>query len=267
MAWQTIVKSSKGQAVAPNLSDYPKARATFSWDYARRELDGLPGGRGLNIAHEAVDRHAVGPRREHLALRWLGKKGEVRDFTYARLQTLTNRFANVLGRSASGRAIASMSCRAHSRALRGRARHAEEPAASSAPLLGLRPRADPGAPDDRRGPGARHHGVCSTSARSRRYAPRFPISNTSLLVGDDRSRRGSRHRDYRALMADADDTSRSGPPIRGHGAAALHQWHDRHARRAPCTSTRPWLPITSPASWRSTCIPTTSSGARPIRAG
>ena len=97
MAWQTIVKSSKGQAVAPNLSDYPGARATFSWGGARRELDGLPGGRGLNIAHEAVDRHAFGPRREHLALRWLGKKGEVRDFTYARLQSLTNRFANVLG--------------------------------------------------------------------------------------------------------------------------------------------------------------------------
>ena len=97
MAWQTIVKSSEGQAVAPNLSDYPGARATFSWRLARRELEGLPGGRGLNIAHEAVDRHAAGPRREHLALRWLGKKGEVRDFTYARLQNLTNRFANVLG--------------------------------------------------------------------------------------------------------------------------------------------------------------------------
>ena len=80
MAWQSIVKSSKGQAVAPNLSDYAGARATFSWDLARRELDGLPGGYGLNIAHEAVDRHAFGARREHLALRWLGKKGEVRDF-------------------------------------------------------------------------------------------------------------------------------------------------------------------------------------------
>ena len=54
------------------------------------------GGRGLNIAHEAVDRHAAGPGRNHLALRWLGKRGEVRDFTYAELRDLTNRFANVL---------------------------------------------------------------------------------------------------------------------------------------------------------------------------
>ena len=96
MPWQTIVKSSKDQPVAPNLGDYAEARAAFSWEAARRELDGLPGGRGLNIAHEAVDRHAAGPRAGHLALRWLGKKGEVEDFTYARLAELTNRFANAL---------------------------------------------------------------------------------------------------------------------------------------------------------------------------
>jgi len=82
--------------VPPNLEDYERARATFSWAYARRELEGLPGGRGLNIAHEAVDRHASGPRRDHLALRWLGRDGSVRDLRYADLSALTNRFANVL---------------------------------------------------------------------------------------------------------------------------------------------------------------------------
>ena len=34
---------------------------------------------GLNIAHEAVDRHAAGSRSGELALRWLGKDGQVRD--------------------------------------------------------------------------------------------------------------------------------------------------------------------------------------------
>jgi acetyl-CoA synthetase len=96
MVWQTIVKSRRDQPAAPNLGDYAEARTTFSWGAARRELDGLPGGLGLNIAHEAVDRHAAGPRAGHLALRWLGKKGEVQDFTYARLASLTSRFANVL---------------------------------------------------------------------------------------------------------------------------------------------------------------------------
>ena len=96
MTWKTIEKPRQGLAVVPNMSDYERARAEFSWKAARRELDGLPGGRGLNIAYEAIDRHAGGPHRDHLALRWLGKRGEVRDFSYLDLYSLTNRFANVL---------------------------------------------------------------------------------------------------------------------------------------------------------------------------
>jgi acetyl-CoA synthetase len=80
----------------PNLGDYERACAEFSWERARRELDGLPGGRGLNIAHEAVDRHAAGPRRDRIALRWLGADGAVREYTYGSLRELTDRFANVL---------------------------------------------------------------------------------------------------------------------------------------------------------------------------
>jgi acetyl-CoA synthetase len=59
-------------------------------------LTGLPGGKGLNIAYECVDRHAQGPLRNHLAIRWLSKKSEIREYTYGDLQGLTNRFANVL---------------------------------------------------------------------------------------------------------------------------------------------------------------------------
>jgi acetyl-CoA synthetase len=97
MAWRTIIKSRRDwEDVVPHLHDYADVRAAFSWEKAFKELDGLPGGRGLNIAHEAVDRHADGLRRDHLALRWIGKTGETQDFTYARLRELTNRFANVL---------------------------------------------------------------------------------------------------------------------------------------------------------------------------
>ena len=96
MAWETIVKCRRDWAVEPNLKDYEQVRRTFSWEAARRALDGLPGNRGLNIAHEAVDRHAAGSRRDHLAIRWLGKNGEVQDYTYHQLGDLTNRFANVL---------------------------------------------------------------------------------------------------------------------------------------------------------------------------
>lgn len=103
MPWEQISKSKQEWAVVPNLQDYGKARAVFSWDKARQELDGLPGGKGLNIAHEAVDRHAGGPRANRLALRWLGRNGEVEDYTYGRLQDLTNRFANVLRGLAVGK--------------------------------------------------------------------------------------------------------------------------------------------------------------------
>jgi acetyl-CoA synthetase len=95
--WPAIVKSPGAWgSVAPNLRDYAQARAEFSWGMARRELEGLPDGRGLNIAHEAVDRHARGPRRGRVAIRWLGAGGQVRDYTYADLAALSSRFANVL---------------------------------------------------------------------------------------------------------------------------------------------------------------------------
>jgi len=97
VTWKTIEKPRQGWAIVPNLVDYERTRTAFSWRTARAALDGLPGG-GLNIAHEAVDRHCAGPQRDHLALRWLGKRGEVRDFSYADLARFTNRFANVLAR-------------------------------------------------------------------------------------------------------------------------------------------------------------------------
>jgi acetyl-CoA synthetase len=96
MAYATIVKSRSGLRVAPNLVDYEEERTADFWERARSDLEGLPGGRGLNIAHEAVDRHAAGPRAGHLALRWLGRRGQVREFTYTDLRHQTNRFANVL---------------------------------------------------------------------------------------------------------------------------------------------------------------------------
>ena len=80
----------------PNLVDYAAVRADFEWQKARKMLDGLPCGRGLNIAHEAVDRHASGRCADRVALRWLGKAGARRELTYRDLQGATNRFANAL---------------------------------------------------------------------------------------------------------------------------------------------------------------------------
>jgi len=96
MDWQPIKKSPSSWRIQPNLIDYQQSCADFSWDAVRNELDGLPDGRGLNIAHEAVDRHAAGEGSSHVALRWLGKNGQIKNFTYADLRDHSNRFANVL---------------------------------------------------------------------------------------------------------------------------------------------------------------------------
>ena len=89
-----IRKTAADLPVPPNLADYAGERAAFSWAAARRQLAGLPGG-GLNIAHEAVERHARGPRRDRVAFRFLGTHA-ARDITFAELSRLSNRFANVL---------------------------------------------------------------------------------------------------------------------------------------------------------------------------
>ena len=81
----------------PNSSKGVTVPADFSWAVAQTELDGLPGG-GLNIAYEAVDRQVQAGRGATIALRWLGKNGERREFSYAELATLSNRFAHALRR-------------------------------------------------------------------------------------------------------------------------------------------------------------------------
>ena len=87
--------SKPAPKVAPNLPDDPAFRREFAWAAAAAELDGLPGG-GLNIAHEAVDRHAAGARADHVALRCVARDGEVRNVTYAELSEQTGRFAAAL---------------------------------------------------------------------------------------------------------------------------------------------------------------------------
>jgi acetyl-CoA synthetase len=85
-----------GATVPIDVVDYDEARASFSWEQAGALLEGLPGGRGLNIAHEAVDRHAAGPSAGHVALRFVGRDGSVSERTYEELREETARFANVL---------------------------------------------------------------------------------------------------------------------------------------------------------------------------
>jgi acetyl-CoA synthetase len=93
LAWDVIIKQADEDRSAPNLRDYEAVRAAFTWEAARAEMR-MPV--GLNIAYHALDRHVSEGRGEKLALRWLGKNDERRDFTYRELLRLSNRFANLL---------------------------------------------------------------------------------------------------------------------------------------------------------------------------
>ena len=101
--WKPIAKRPDALRPPPNMIDYERARDEFSWAKARAELDGLPGGAGLNIAYEAVDRHVRAGLGERCALRWLRRDGGVEELTYRDLQDRSNRFANVLARLGIGR--------------------------------------------------------------------------------------------------------------------------------------------------------------------
>jgi acetyl-CoA synthetase len=102
MAWEPIRKRPPPGARF-NLADYDQTVREFSWDKARAELDGLPGGRGLNICHEAVDRHAAGSRATATALRCIARDGAVTELSYASLRAATSRFANVLQTLGAGK--------------------------------------------------------------------------------------------------------------------------------------------------------------------
>lgn len=101
--YATIRKDLSLFSPRPNMIDYSSAKATFDWKSARSLVEGLPDGKGLNIAHEAVDRHARGRPSEHVALLWIGKSGERREITYRALRDDTNRFANMLRSLGLGR--------------------------------------------------------------------------------------------------------------------------------------------------------------------
>jgi acetyl-CoA synthetase len=77
--------------------------ATTTWTEARSRLDGLPGGNGLNIAHEALDRHVLHGHGQTTALRCIGADDRVTDVTYAELSRLTSAFAHVLDELDVGR--------------------------------------------------------------------------------------------------------------------------------------------------------------------
>ena len=95
MEWSPIAKARDALVRAPNLADYDEARRDFNWDRAGAQLARLPGG-ALNIAHEAVFRHAEGAAADRVAIRFLAQGAAPRPCTYRELAADARRVANVL---------------------------------------------------------------------------------------------------------------------------------------------------------------------------
>lgn len=95
-----IIKKTKIDDIRlkPNLQNYEEMRRSFSWDKIHNDLGWFDNG-GLNMAYEAIDRHAHTNRKDKTALYWEGTNGEEETYTFADLKKLTNKFANVLSAS------------------------------------------------------------------------------------------------------------------------------------------------------------------------
>ncbi len=262
MAVTALVKSASELKVTPNLLDYDASLAPGFWERARAELDGLPGDGGLNIAHEAVDRHAAGARARppRAALARQGRRGarlHLRATSRARDEPLRQRARGARRRQGRPRLRAR---RAHPGALRRRARHAQEPAASSAR--------------------SSRRSARSRSARGSRSATRRVLVTTRAALRSARSpairadaarprardpRRRGRRRDGRAgrrtttgaLLAAADDTFDDRPDRpRGRRARCTSRAARPARRRARCTCTSAVVAHhVDRASSRSTSIP------------
>lgn len=92
---ETIQKDLEKFPFQPNLLNYEEARKNFSWDDVAEAFEGLPHG-GLNIAHEAIDRHANSDKANKEALIWLGSNGQREVYTFLDMKKASNKFANVL---------------------------------------------------------------------------------------------------------------------------------------------------------------------------
>ena len=82
-----IIEKTKENQKGAWIQDYDTFASSFRWKVVQEEMTGLPDGNGLNICYEAVDRHlgasaTFGDISTKVAIRWCGKDGSMRDFTY-----------------------------------------------------------------------------------------------------------------------------------------------------------------------------------------
>ncbi|WP_010492417.1 acetate--CoA ligase [Paenibacillus elgii] len=81
-------------AASPNMQNYEQARGHFRWEEVESEFTWHVTGK-INMAYEAIDRHAESSRRDKIALYYSdGQREET--YTFGQMKSSSNRFGNVL---------------------------------------------------------------------------------------------------------------------------------------------------------------------------
>lgn len=79
----------------PNVKNYSQLAKDFRWTQANSEISYFAGG-SLNMAYNAIDRHAESWRKNKIALYWENDKGDQEEFTFSQMRDLSNKVANIL---------------------------------------------------------------------------------------------------------------------------------------------------------------------------
>ena len=82
------------QSSQASLRDYDEAYRTFKWEDVEQDFDWHRTGK-VNMAHEAIDRHAETWRKNKVALYFVDE-GREEKYTFLEMKLLSNRFGNVL---------------------------------------------------------------------------------------------------------------------------------------------------------------------------
>lgn len=81
-------------AVHPNMHDYDEAYANFSWEEVEKNFSWHETGK-VNMAYEAIDRHAETWRKNKVALYYSDSERDEK-YTFQDMKLLSNQFGNVL---------------------------------------------------------------------------------------------------------------------------------------------------------------------------
>src|SRR5574340_1200290 len=80
--------------VTAGLVDYEKTYKEFSWEAVKKEIGVIDN--KVNIAYEAIDKHAQTWRKNKIALYWEGADGTCQKYTFLEMKKLSDKCANML---------------------------------------------------------------------------------------------------------------------------------------------------------------------------